>query len=44
MSTGILFHSLGAHMENALSPYVLVLDFCCKRSSKEFEQSVLARF
>ena len=44
MSKGILFHSLGAHVENALSPYVLVLDFCWKRSSREFERSVLEWF
>ena len=31
MSKGILSHSLGAHVENALSPYVLVMDFCCKK-------------
>ena len=30
-----------AHVENTLSPYDFVLDFGCKRSSKEFEQSVL---
>ena len=33
-----------AHVENTLSPYDLVLDFGCKRSSKEFEQSVLEWF
>ena len=44
MSKGILFHSTGAHVENALSPYVLLLDFCCKRSCREFERSVLEWF
>ena len=35
MSKGILFHSLRPHVENTLSPYDLVLDFGCKRSSKK---------
>ena len=43
MSKGILFHNLGAHVENALSPYVL-LDFCCKRSSWKFGRSFLEWF
>ena len=29
-----------AHVENTLSPYDFVLDFGCKRSSKQFEHLV----
>ena len=36
-----MFHSLGAQVKNAVLSYDLVFEFCCKRSSKEFERILI---
>ena len=44
ISFGILFHSLGAMLENALSPYVFVRDLGSSNSLFETERNDLELF